>query len=132
MDEQELLQAVERYQYAIHTQEASDFLPLWAQGCETVMISPTGYFTGTQNIYESFLLGRIRQVYERIDLISHNIDVRVISSDLATVVFSYSTDCIRRDTGEPYGIAGLETQVYCRQNAQWKLVHVHYSVQKER
>ena len=130
MDKTALLECVERYKHAVHTQAAEDFLPLWAEGCETVLISPGGCYVGTQNIYEQFLLGGIRKAYERIDLLSHQVDVRLISEDLATVVFSYSTDCIRRDNGEPFGIAGLETQVFCRQNGQWKLVHVHYSMQR--
>lgn len=30
----------------------------------------------------------------------------------AAVVFAYRTACIRRETGEPHGLRGMETQVY--------------------
>ncbi len=129
MEKTEILEALERYKNAIHTQAASDFLPLWAEDCETVLISPSGYYTGTQNIYQQFLLEGIRRAYSRIDLLSHSVEVRILSEDLATVVFAYSTDCERRENGEAFSIAGLETQVYCKQNGLWKLAHVHYSVQ---
>lgn len=126
-----ILAMLERYKHAIHTQEAEDFLPLWAEGVETVLISPSGYYAGTENIYQHFLLDGIRRAYSRIDLLSHSAEVRILSEDLAIVVFSYSTDCDRRETGEFFSIAGLETQVYCRQQGQWKLCHVHYSVQRD-
>lgn len=52
----------------------------------------------------------------------------MLTDDTAIVLFSYYTDCIRRETGELYGIEGLETQVYKKQDGDWKLAHVHYSV----
>ena len=120
---------VEQYKTAVHTQAWEDFAPLWAEGAENVLISPGGYFVGTQMIYKEFLINRIRKAYSRIDLISHDIDVR-ITGDTAIVVFSYSTDCDLRESGDRFGIAGLETQVYVRQNGLWKLTHVHYSMNK--
>ena len=81
--------------------------------------------------YRDFLIGKIQAAYRQITLISQRVDVRIVSEEQAVVVFSYSTDCIRRDSGEPFGIAGLETQVYCKEKGRWKLTHVHYSVQKE-
>ena len=52
---------------------------------------------------------------------------RMLTDDTAIVLFSYYTDCIRRENGEPYGSEGLETQVYKKQDGDWKLAHVHYS-----
>ena len=130
-EKERLLQAVERYKKAIHTQKEEDFLPLWAENCENGLISPSGYYIGTESIYRDFLIGKIQAAYRQITLISQRVDVRIVSEEQAVVVFSYSTDCIRRDSGESFGIAGLETQVYCKEKGQWKLMHVHYSVQKE-
>lgn len=45
----------------------------------------------------------------------------------AAAVFAYRTACIRRETGEPHGLRGMETQVYVREPDGWKLAHVHYS-----
>ena len=45
----------------------------------------------------------------------------------AAAVFAYRTACIRRETGEPHGLRGMETQVYVREPGGWKLAHVHYS-----
>ena len=68
-----------------------------------------------------------KKSYESIDLIAENIDVRMIDENNAIVVFKYHTECILRDTHEPFGIQGLETQVVVKENNQWKLMHIHYS-----
>ena len=125
-EKEKILRVLKQYIQGVHTQEAADFLPIWAEG-ENVLISPAGCFIGTQTIYEDFLLGRIRKAYTRIDLIAKETKVRMLTDDTAIVLFSYYTDCIRRETGEPYGIEGLETQVYKKQDGDWKLTHVHYS-----
>ena len=124
---QEILQCVEQYKKAVHTQEAADFYPIWAKSCETSLISISTCFTGTDSIYQDFLLGRIRQAYTKIDLIARETNVRLLSDSCAVVIFSYYTDCIRRETGEPFGIEGLETQVYIREEDGWKLAHVQYA-----
>lgn len=51
----------------------------------------------------------------------------MISEDVAIVLFHYHTECIRRETKEPYSIKGLETQVVVKEDGEWKLAHVHYS-----
>lgn len=128
--EQAILTMIERYRHAISTQEAEDFLPLWDRSADCTLISPSHSYTGIDAIYNDFLLGAIRHAYSRIDLVTENIDVRILG-DCAVVIFAYATDCIRRDTGEPFGISGLETQVYRLVEGDWKLVHVHYSLNKK-
>lgn len=126
-EENKVLQVLEQYRHAVHTQEAADFLPLWAEDGENVLISPAGCFLGTQSIYEDFLLERIRKAYTKIDLISKEVAVRKLTDTVAVVLFSYYTDCIRRESGEPFGLEGLETQVLRKEGECWKLAHIHYS-----
>lgn len=126
---QEIQTMLERYKYAISTQRWEDFAPLWAEGVENVLISPTGYFVGTREIYEKFLMGGIHKAYSRIELISRQVDIRQVGEHTVSVVFSYTTDCDRRESGEFFSISGLETQTYVNQGGHWKLTHVHYSVQ---
>ncbi len=125
---QEILQVLERYKKAIHTQNAEDFYPIWAKSCETSLISGPACYEGTNSIYQNFLIGAIRAAYTHIDLISKETKVRLLSGGCAVVIFSYRTACIRRDTGAPFGIAGLETQVYVKEPDGWKLAHVQYAV----
>ncbi len=126
-ERQAILQMLERYKKAVRTQEAADFLPLWSEERENVMITPSGCFQGTESIYQDFLIGCIQKAYSRIELISKEVSVRMLTEDVAVVVFSYYTDCTRRETGELYGIEGLETQIYQKCQDSWKLVHIQYS-----
>ena len=57
------------------------------------------------------MIGGIQGAYERIELIAEDIQVRFVAEELAIVIFQYRTECVRRETGESYGIRGLETQV---------------------
>ena len=125
-DTQLLLQAVRAYQSAIHSQSPAAFRALWADSCETSLISISTCYRGTDAICNDFI-GRLRQAYSRIELIAKEVSVRLVSRDCAVVLFSYQTDCDRRETGEHYGISGLETQVYVREAGSWKLAHVQYA-----
>lgn len=118
---------VANYQKAIHTQNKDDFVSLWTKENNNVLISISHQFEGIESIYQDFLIDGIQNAYFKIDLIAEKIDIRFINDELAIVVFKYHTECIKRETNEEYGIAGLETQVIRKVNDEWKLVHVHYS-----
>lgn len=124
---QEITAMAERYIKAIETQDKEDFCGLWADSPDCVLISITSQYVGVENIYRDFLIGGIQKAYSQIKLIAETIDVHEIRDSLATVVFRYHTECVRRETGEPFGIQGLETQVYIREGENWQLLHVHYS-----
>lgn len=125
---QEIRDRVAEYCRAIHTQNREDFFALWSGRETDTLISIATVFTGTETIYENFLLGGIQKAYERIDLIADGEpEVHLVSDDTAVVVFQYHTECIRRDTKEPHGIEGVETQLFVKLDGQWRLHHVHYS-----
>ena len=122
-----ILQVVEQYRQAIHTQDEQAFRALWASNDQGSLISVTRCFRGIEEIYRDFVIDGIQRSYLSIELIFDELEVRQISDDLAIVIFAYHTECVRRDTLEPYGIQGLETQVLIRERGQWKLQHIHYS-----
>lgn len=124
---QEIQAMVERYVRAIETQDKEDFCALWADTPECVLISIANQYVGVERIYQDFLIDGIQAAYSQIKLIAETVEIHEISDTLATVVFRYHTECIRREDGAPYGIQGLETQVYIKQEGDWKLLHVHYS-----
>ena len=128
MDEKtKVTELVLRYKEAICTQDKEAFRALWCEQEGNTLISVTKRFEGTDRIVDDFLIGGIHASYETIDLIVDDVDVRLSTEDVAIVVFAYCTQCIRRETKEPYGIQGLETQVAIKENGEWKLAHVHYS-----
>ncbi|MGM9940376.1 MAG: YybH family protein [Bulleidia sp.] len=126
-DKEQILQLVKNYQKAIHTQNREDFKSIWTEDENNVLISIATQYRGIDSICQDFLIDGIQKAYAVIDLIAENVDIHFIDESTAIVVFRYHTECIRRDSGENYGIAGLETQVVRKTDGKWKLVHIHYS-----
>ena len=117
---------VRLYCEAIRTQDTDLFRTLWSDQSPCTLISIGTVFTGYDAIVRDFLIGGIQAAYERIDLIPEKIDVTYRDADCAIVTFSYHTECIRRKDRAPFGIAGIETQVWKLED-DWRMIHLHYS-----
>ena len=126
-DKDKILELVNSYQNAIHTQKREDFQPLWTDGDNNVLISIATQYTGLENIYTEFLINGIQKITLSSILLQKILGIRFINGDIAVVVFQYHTECIRQETGEPHGISGIETQIVQKVNDKWKIVHIHYS-----
>ena len=116
-----------RYAKAIQTQDKGEFCGLWAENPDCALVALTSQYLGIEAIYRDFLLCRIQASYKTIRLVPESIDVHMLREDLATVIFQYHTECVRREDGADYGIRGLETHVAVKEDDEWKLQHVHYS-----
>ena len=114
------------YCEAIHTQDSEAFEDLWSRESDCTLISIGTVFHGYASIYEDFLINGIRANYESISLIPDDIAVTYQDDTTAIVTFRYRTECIRRSDGSPYGISGVETQVW-KMEDDWCMVHLHYS-----
>lgn len=125
-DQQEILELLNQYIHAIHTQAPEDFLPIWADCCTPCLISIGKRFDGLESIYQDFCLGSIRAKYSFIELVAESTTVQFISEDTAILVFRYHTNCTLRSDGSYYSIAGIETQVYLRTTNGWRLAHIQY------
>ncbi len=116
------------YCEAIHTQDPVLFESLWSKenhdNC--ILISVGKIFKGYESILQDFLLGGIQATYESIELIPEDIAVTYQDAGYAIVTFPYHTECIRRDDGSPFGISGVETQVWKHED-EWRMIHLHYS-----
>lgn len=126
-DEDKILELINKYKNAIQNQDKKEFFDIWSCDEDNILISITKKFKGIDSIYQNFLIDTIRFNYSKINLIAENIEIHFISSTLASVVFEYHTECIKRIDGEKYGIKGIETQIVIKKDNEWKLVHVHYS-----
>ena len=130
MDKNIIIEKVQDYCHSVHTQDREEVFKLWNNKAQCSLISPGGRYDCFEDIYQNFLIEGIRAAYSRIDLIADSIDVNMVSDTCAVVIFAYHTDCDLRETGEFFGISGLETQVYLKVDSEWKLTHVHYSGKK--
>lgn len=115
------------YAKAIHTQSRSDFDAVFSSQAECRLISINKEFLGRDAIHQQFLVDGIGAKFSQITLVADDLAFNRIAPDMMIIVFRYHTECILRETGEPFGIQGMETQVAVRENDTWRLVHVHYS-----
>ena len=115
---------VGRYCDAIRDNDAEAFRAVWmGEGTDTV-ISQSTLYEGAARVME--FLGMLHKVYDSIELVNDGLDAHLLTDDVAIVVFRYHTVCTRAQTGEPYGIEGLETQVLRRVDDAWKIAHIQY------
>ena len=124
--EQIIRSRVEAYCRAVETQDEAAFRALWG-GDSPTLISIGTVYAGIDSICRDFLIGGIRRAYASIRLVAEDLSIRFDADNLAVVVFGYHTECIRRDTGAPHGIRGMETQLFVLEDGDWKLTHLHYS-----
>lgn len=125
-NDEKIQELVNQYILAIETQDKALFESLWSTTQPLSLISIASLYEGKEAIAQEFLMDKIHQSYASIRLIPEEIKIHYINDKQAIMIFQYRTECIKRKTGEPYGIAGVETQVAILED-KWKLVHVHYS-----
>ena len=126
MNTKEIEAVVMRYAQQIHDQNETEFKRLWTGTDADILISGTKIFYGVESIYSDFLAGLIHDHYESILLINDGMKISLLTADTAVVLFSYHTECIRRNTKEPYRMAGIETQVLVKKEDGWKIAHIQY------
>ncbi len=123
----EILAMLKKYQDLGHSQDRELFEEVFAKEVPCNLIAIVNHFEGREAIYNDFYIGRIRKAYSYIDVIADEVKVYEYGDSLATIVFKYHTECIKRDTGEPFGFPGVETHMLVKENGEWKICHVHYS-----
>ena len=127
-DMQKCTQLVNDYAKLVHTQDRASFDKVFSQQADCFLIAIDRVFQGRESIYEDFLIGGMRALYSDIQLITDSLEITPVSENVMRMVFRYHTECIRRDKGAFDGIKGVETQIAIREDGQWRLVHVHYSM----
>lgn len=123
----EVLELLEKYKKLVNTQDRELFDEVFVNNDQCNLIAITKHFRGRESIYNDFLLGGIQKNYRFIELISDEVDVYEINDQLVNIVFKYHTNSVLRETNEPFGFEGIETQVMVKEEGKWKIQHVHYS-----
>ena len=127
LNKEEILELLEKYKKLVNTQDRELFDEVFVNNDQCNLIAITRHFRGRESIYNDFLLGGIQKNYRYIELICDEVDVYEINDQLVNIVFKYHTDSVLRETNEPFGFEGLETQVMVKEEGKWKIQHVHYS-----
>jgi len=99
---------------------------LWQNADSVTFIHPLGHERGwpaiKKNVYED-LMGALFSVR---DLKIERPSIHV-SGNSGWSEFYWTFNATLKENGSPVVTRGRETQIYQRENGQWRIVHVHYS-----
>ena len=99
---------------------------LWQNADSVTFIHPLGHERGwpaiKKNVYEN-LMGALFSVR---DLKIERPSIHV-SGNSGWSEFYWTFNATLKENGSPVVTRGRETQIYQRENGQWRIVHVHYS-----
>jgi ketosteroid isomerase-like protein len=85
-----------------------------------------GFDAIERNVFEKVMGG----MFSTRDLKMHDVAIYV-NGDSAWSEFRWDFHATLRKDGSAVTTHGVETQVYRKENAQWRLVHVHYSEDRQ-
>ena len=116
----------ERYAKAVDTVDLKLLGEIWSHSPEVSFIYPLGEEHGfdaiEQHIFENVMGG----MFSARDLEMHDVTIHV-NGNAAWSEFHWDFHATRRRDGSAVTTHGVETQIYRKEDGEWRLVHVHYS-----
>ena len=121
---------LDQYAKAVDAVDLQLLAQIWSHSPEVSFIYPLGEEHGfdaiEQNVFEKVMGG----MFSTRDLKMHDMAINV-SGDSAWSEFRWDFHATLRKDGSAVTTHGIETQVYRKENGQWRLVHVHYSEDRQ-
>jgi ketosteroid isomerase-like protein len=119
-----------RYAKAVDTVDLKLLAQIWSHAPDVSFIYPLGEEHGfdaiEQNVFEKVMGG----MFSARDLTMHDVMIYV-NGAAAWSEFHWDFHATLRKDGSAVTTHGVETQVYRKENGQWRLVHVHYSEDRQ-
>jgi ketosteroid isomerase-like protein len=119
-----------QYAKAVDTVDLKLLAQIWSHSPEVSFINQLGEEHGfdaiQQNVFEKVTGG----MFSTRDLTMHDVAIYV-NGDSAWSEFRRDFHATLRKDGSAVTTHGDETQVYRKENGQWRLVHVHYSEDRQ-
>lgn len=124
--EQALKELIAEYATSIDRADAAIADELFSNGPEVTFIHPLGEERGRKQIKEDVYKNLMGGTFSSRELTPKDIAVHVYG-DTAWSEFNWDFVATVRKDGTAFHSQGRETQIYHRENGQWRIVHVHYS-----
>ncbi len=125
-----LHQLIEQYAKAVDTVDLSQMSQVWSHAPEVSFIYPLGEEHGLdaieQNVFQKVMGG----MFSARDLAIRDAAIHV-NGDAAWSEFHWTFHATMRKDGSAVTTHGVETQVYRKEVGRWRLVHVHYSEDRQ-
>jgi ketosteroid isomerase-like protein len=123
-------QLVERYLKAVDTVDLNLLSQIWSHSSEVSFIYPLGEEHGFDAIEQHVFQDVMGGMFSARDLQTRGVTVHV-NGDAAWSEFHWIFHATMRKDGSAVTTKGVETQIYRKEAGTWRLVHVHYSEDRQ-
>ena len=117
---------LDRYAKAVDTVDLKLMTQIWSHSPDVTFIYPLGEEHGFNAIEEHVFKNVMCGIFSVRDLQIHDVIIYV-DGNSAWSEFQWDFHATLRKDGSAFTTHGVETQVYRKENGEWRLVHVHYS-----
>ena len=121
---------LDQYAEVVETVDLKLLAEIWSHSPDVSFIYPLGVEHGfdaiEHNVFEKVMGG----MFSARDLTMHDVMIYV-NGDSAWSEFHWDFHATLRKDSSAVTTHGVETQVYRKENEQWRLVHVHYSEDRQ-
>ncbi len=121
---------VERYLQAVDTVDLSILSQIWSHSSEVSFIYPLGEEHGFDAIEHNVFQNVMGGMFSTRDLQTRGVTVHVNGS-AAWSEFHWTFHATMRKNGSAVTTRGVETQIYRKEAGRWRLIHVHYSEDRQ-
>ncbi|MBV9154675.1 MAG: nuclear transport factor 2 family protein [Acidobacteriaceae bacterium] len=121
---------LEQYVEAVDTVDFSLLSQIWSHSSEVSFIYPLGEEHGFDAIEQHVFRDVMGGMFSARDLQTRNVTVHV-NGNAAWSEFHWVFYATMRKGGSPVTTHGVETQIYSKEAGTWRLVHVHYSEDRQ-
>ena len=123
-------QLVERYLKAVDTVDLSLLSQIWSHSSEASFIYPLGEEHGLDAIEQHVFQNVMGGMFSARDLQTRGVTVHVNGNE-AWSEFHWTFHATMRKDGSAVTTRGVETQIYRKEAGIWRLMHVHYSEDRQ-
>ena len=121
---------IEQYAKAVDTVDLKLLAQVWSHSPEVSFIYPLGEEHGFDAIEQHVFQNVMGGMFSVRDLQPRDIEIHV-NGDAAWSEFHWTFRATMRKDGSAVTTRGVETQVYRKESGEWRLVHVHYSEDRQ-
>ena len=121
---------VEQYLQAVDKVDLTLLSQIWSHSSETSFIYPLGEERGYDAIEQHVFRDVMGRVFSVRDLQTAGVTVHV-TGDAGWSEFHWIFHATMRKDGSAVTTKGVETQIYRKEGGRWRLVHVHYSEERQ-
>ncbi|MBV9405924.1 MAG: nuclear transport factor 2 family protein [Acidobacteriaceae bacterium] len=121
---------VERYLKAVDTVDVNLLSQIWSHSSEASFIYPLGEEHGFDAIEQHVFQDVMGGMFSARDLQTSGVKVHV-NGKAAWSEFHWIFHATMRKDGSAVTTKGVETQIYSKEAGAWRLVHVHYSEDRQ-